>query len=155
MITLWHFLGKLLFLIGYPILWFAARYFSGDRVRVLVVDRDGRVLLVKTWLGNQKWSLPGGGINQSEHPKEAAARELYEEAGIAISPEQLQNVGTFAGKESLKFQLLVYKVTIDEAVMPKLSLLRRLEIIDRVWCEPDQLPSSLSPVVSWALKRDR
>lgn len=45
--------------------------------------RDGRILMVKTLRrGGFVWELPGGGIETSETPQEAALRELKEESGL-------------------------------------------------------------------------
>jgi 8-oxo-dGTP pyrophosphatase MutT (NUDIX family) len=55
-------------------------------VRVMVLDLDGRLLLLHTcdparrWF--EWWELPGGGIEPREAPRDAAVRELYEETGI-------------------------------------------------------------------------
>ncbi|WP_461034142.1 NUDIX domain-containing protein [Streptomyces mayteni] len=54
--------------------------------------RGGRVLLVLE-RGRGCWELPGGGIEPGESPREAAARELREEAGQSISPAALRFAG--------------------------------------------------------------
>ena len=56
--------------------------------RVVLLDREGRIFLVNAedpvdpfkpaW-----WEIPGGGIGRGEDSDSAAARELYEETGIA------------------------------------------------------------------------
>ncbi len=62
--------------------------------RVLLVDGTGRVLLFRggdpadpgrgTW-----WFTPGGGLDAGESAAEGAARELFEETGLRVSPEDL------------------------------------------------------------------
>ncbi|WP_082922679.1 NUDIX domain-containing protein [Halothiobacillus diazotrophicus] len=46
-----------------------------------LVINDGRFLLVRD-IGDNKFSLPGGGANPQEPPIAAAVRELYEELGM-------------------------------------------------------------------------
>jgi len=59
---------------------------------VLLRDRDapepGRLLLVRQPPGH-RWSLPGGLLNRNEPPAAAAARELAEEVGIRLAPDEL------------------------------------------------------------------
>jgi 8-oxo-dGTP pyrophosphatase MutT (NUDIX family) len=63
-------------------------------VRAVVLDRHDRVLLFHTRdpyypeLGTW-WELPGGGIEPGETDREAVVRELAEETGIAITPDQV------------------------------------------------------------------
>jgi 8-oxo-dGTP pyrophosphatase MutT (NUDIX family) len=62
--------------------------------RVLLVDAAGRILLFRggdpaapdagTW-----WFTPGGGLEPGESWSEGAARELLEETGLRIAPQDL------------------------------------------------------------------
>lgn len=55
--------------------------------RVLLVDDSARVLLIHERLedGSTHWLTPGGGVENGEHPREAAAREAREEVGIELA----------------------------------------------------------------------
>ncbi len=53
-----------------------------------VVERDGRVLLGRRGFDPAAglWDLPGGFLDEHEHPLEALERELLEETGLAVEP---------------------------------------------------------------------
>lgn len=54
--------------------------------RAVVVDRDGRVLLVRHRAGDREFHvLPGGRVEPGETAAEAAAREVLEETGFHVS----------------------------------------------------------------------
>ncbi len=59
---------------------------------LVVLRHEGRVLMV---LERERglWELPGGGIDPGETPRVAAARELQEEAGQHLRPEDLRFAG--------------------------------------------------------------
>jgi 8-oxo-dGTP pyrophosphatase MutT (NUDIX family) len=61
--------------------------------RVLLVDADNRVLLLRGFNpaapAELFWFTIGGGIDPGESAAEAAARELLEEAGLAVDPADL------------------------------------------------------------------
>lgn len=51
--------------------------------RVILLDADDRVLLVRAeWDGRSLWFTPGGRIEPGETPEAAARRELREESGL-------------------------------------------------------------------------
>jgi ADP-ribose pyrophosphatase YjhB (NUDIX family) len=54
----------------------------------LVVDGDGRLLLVRRAHDpyGRTWDLPGGFLEENEHPLAALRRELLEETGLEVEP---------------------------------------------------------------------
>ncbi|MDC7682894.1 NUDIX domain-containing protein [Asticcacaulis sp. BYS171W] len=54
------------------------------------IRHDGKVLLVKRGglPGRGQWALPGGFLDQDETLFEAALRELHEETGLRLTPEE-------------------------------------------------------------------
>jgi ADP-ribose pyrophosphatase YjhB (NUDIX family) len=61
--------------------------------RVLVLDAADRVLLFRgvdpAVPDVRYWFTVGGGLDDGETPREGAARELFEETGLRVSPAQL------------------------------------------------------------------
>lgn len=60
----------------------------------VVVDGYGRVLLARRrnepFAG--RWDLPGGFLDETEHPLDALRRELTEETGLEVEPDEFLGV---------------------------------------------------------------
>jgi len=60
-----------------------------QKVRAIVLDSSGRVLLVRPHgYPRDEWTLAGGGVEEGEAPYEAIRRELAEELGLR-EPERV------------------------------------------------------------------
>jgi ADP-ribose pyrophosphatase YjhB (NUDIX family) len=61
---------------------------SSPTASALVEDADGRLLLVRRAIEPHrgKWDIPGGFLEEGEHPVETVRRELWEETGLVIEP---------------------------------------------------------------------
>jgi 8-oxo-dGTP diphosphatase len=58
-------------------------------------DADGRVLLARNSGLSEfpgQWTLPGGGVEQGEHPDDAVVREFAEETGLSVRIDALRTV---------------------------------------------------------------
>jgi 8-oxo-dGTP pyrophosphatase MutT (NUDIX family) len=109
------------------------------------------ILLVKSWLGQQLWELPGGGAKAQEQPTEAAVRELREELKIHLKPAALQSVKTGIWRTNkLGFQYTIFIVTVK--TKPAITT-RRLEIISAQWSPVQQLPADVSIEVREAVMK--
>ena len=70
----------------------ARRQASRATVRVLVLDRDGRILLFQDsdpGIGASWWITPGGGIDPGETEHETVLRELEEETGLRVTMDDV------------------------------------------------------------------
>ena len=121
------------------------------RVRALITNDESEVLLVRSWFGHQRWSLPGGGIQRVEKPVEAAVRETYEETGIRVGIDDVEELGTFANPDPKKgYTIACFKVRIPKQT-PHLAKRRRIEMLDVSWFPISDLPKDRSAIVNIAL----
>jgi len=124
-----------------------------ERVYVLI-ELNGEVLLIKNWLGRQDWHLPGGGKRRGETARQAAARELREEIGVIVLPEDLLPVAKGIWEtDGLGFRYSILSVKLKSK--PKISL-KKLEIIEARWWPQGGLrisaPREIQRVINWSYK---
>lgn len=100
----------------------------GDRV--LVLERSPTDPSFPLW-----WNLPGGHAEDGETPRQAAARELGEEAGIWVDPRCLKFRNLF-----LIGHKAIYCYTLDLIAFPTVSL--NFEHSRFLWCN-DQMRTHL------------
>ncbi|MCW2796625.1 NUDIX domain-containing protein [Nocardioides sp.] len=83
--------------------------------RVLPVNSAGEVLLLHGWdpakPDEPYWFSIGGGIDPGESLVDAAAREMFEETGIRIAPEEL---GEPVAQEDIEFDWSVWRLVQDQ-----------------------------------------
>jgi len=88
-------------------------------VRVLVLDGDGRVFLVKhSYVAG--WHLPGGGVEVGETALDAMRRELEEEGNITFEGQPLLHGIFFNRHVSRRDHVIVYIVrSFHQAAKPR------------------------------------
>ena len=82
-------LWRLAYRVGFRIarLWWRLRRPSHDGAVVAVWLGDRILAVQQSYRTNLSW--PGGGIRRGEEPREAARRELREEVGLDVRPDEL------------------------------------------------------------------
>jgi 8-oxo-dGTP pyrophosphatase MutT (NUDIX family) len=94
-----------------------ARGFAG----VVLVDRRGWILLQERdsnpRIDPDTWGLSGGHLEAGETPLEGALRELAEETGVQLAPDQVHEVGAFANDHRASYgtwdRMWVYAAAVD------------------------------------------
>ena len=120
-----------------------------EAARALVVDADGRVLLVQyrrpvgddTW-----WGTPGGGIDPGETHEEAVRRELREEVGLhdfELGPLLYEDFGEFPWQRVLYRQRNTTYLVRVPAHEPRATIdLAEEGVADVRWWTPAELAAS-------------
>lgn len=81
---------------------------------VFILEQNGRFLFLKRTDGFKGWYLlPGGHVDEGERVVEAALRELYEELGIIVQPQDVQFVMVKPDTQYVNFFFRVLKWTGD------------------------------------------
>lgn len=116
------------------------------RVRVLVTNERGEVLLLRGVLSNGHWTLPGGGVGRKETLVAAARRELHEETGIDAAETDLRFVRTLTRPEvPISFEAPLFRTHAKRSVLPKQPH-NPIEVAAIGWFAVDDLPSPLSKI---------
>jgi 8-oxo-dGTP pyrophosphatase MutT (NUDIX family) len=132
----WLIIGRLGYWVGYP---FIMLYLRGTTRTRVVVRQGNKVLLVKSWLSDGAWELPGGGVHRGEEVITGALRELYEETGITLKSRSLKKLETRTVRGSIvHFETICFGATLSHESPLRLH---RFEIADACWASRRQLKS--------------
>lgn len=110
---------------------------------IAFVRDDGRVLTVRK-RGTTRWMLPGGKPEPGERAIDTAVREVREELGVDILPDELELLGTFdshAANEAdhaLRATVFLTRRTVDPVV--------QAEIDDLRWADPADPDDAEAPL---------
>ncbi len=133
--NIWSKIGKVCYIVCLPLLAIYLRI--GKRTRVVVVT-GSKVLVVRGWLGDDKWSMPGGGLHRNELPVDGAKRELLEETGIDLPAKKLNQLGSLNQQTK---GIISYKYYVFSIEVPKTLKItkQKSEIVDAAWIEINSL----------------
>jgi len=123
-----QFLGKIAFFCAWPAfkVYFGRGY---GRSRVVLVSQN-EVLVVKNWISDGLWSLPGGGLHAGEAVLDGTLRELREETGIVLRSEQLTPLGKAEfTRYGLTFHFHIFGMATAKVATKK----QVIEIADMRW----------------------
>ncbi|MFO0971251.1 MAG: NUDIX domain-containing protein [Candidatus Saccharimonadales bacterium] len=124
---------------------------NSRRVRVIAISNQ-HILLTKSAIGTQKWSLPGGGVKKGESAEAACKRETLEETGVSIH-QPLQFLGEKRLPANIKWpvaHISFFATTVKKMKEPAIN--RPLEILEVRWFPLSALPEDISPTVHVGLK---
>ena len=128
-------------------------------VRALVIDEEGRTLLVqfRDAEGQVWWATPGGGIDEGEGPEAALRRELAEELGLDefdLGPEIWAREHTFAWRGAiLRQRERIWLVEVPgHDPMPRIDLAAEL-VADVRWWTQEELDTTTETIVPARMPR--
>lgn len=104
------------------------------RIAAAILTRPDKKMLVVRKRGTEAFMQPGGKIEPGEEPVDALCRELGEELGLAVTPDQLSFVSRFtapaANEPGLFVFAEVFRLRTDAVIEPG------AEIEEAVWIDP-------------------
>jgi 8-oxo-dGTP diphosphatase len=114
----------------------------------MIRGADGRTLLVRK-RNTGAFMQPGGKIEASEAPAAALCRELSEELGLELAPDELTYVGRFTAPAANELgrwvDAEIFSFDLSQPVQPG------AEIEEILWVDPD----AVAPVELAPLTRDK
>lgn len=112
-------------------------------VRGAVFDADGRILMVREVVDDNRWTLPGGWADVNQTPAQSVVREVFEESGYRVRAVKLAAVWDRArqAQPAMAFSVVrMFFICALEGGEPATSL----ETSEIGWFAEDDVPADLS-----------
>jgi ADP-ribose pyrophosphatase YjhB (NUDIX family) len=122
-------------------------------VSVVLTDEEGRILLARRASEPDAglWDLPGGFLDEDEHPHDAIRREMREETGLEVEPGDFVTcyVDDYRGGDWDASALsLVWEARIVSNAEP----VAKDDVAELRWFAPKELPPPDSCAFQWVAK---
>lgn len=117
-----------------------------------LVVQEGRVLLARR-AGEPfkgQWDIPGGFLENGEHPEAGVVRELREETGLEVRPTDLLGIYIDTYRSDDEYTLNVYYLA--EVVGGRLQ--PASDVSSLSWFGPDELPEEMAFAHEYELLED-
>lgn len=115
--TVWQTLGRTIRWLMTPGLMLILPFTT--RTRVLLTCGD-QILVVRGWLSDGRWQLPGGGLHRGEAPEIGAQRELREETDLILPDGKFTDPQLCRFHERGKnFKYYLFMIEINHTVPPR------------------------------------
>lgn len=107
--------------------------------KVFIIGPNDKILLLKRAVDAptrpREWEVPGGHVEHGEYMAEAAAREMYEEAGITVDSQEIELVYALTERPADKVSVtwLFYRA---QTVQSEITLSH--EHTEYKWVTPEQ-----------------
>jgi ADP-ribose pyrophosphatase YjhB (NUDIX family) len=114
-------------------------HFEGKIAQKAIIVKGNRALLIRDPREERIiWEIPGGRMNIDEEPREAVAREIFEELGVEITVGEVVHMEQFIqSTEGKRAFVIVYQATlVDETAEFTLA---SDEICEIAWVGKDEL----------------
>lgn len=125
---------------------------SAPAVSALVTDDEGRILLARRAHDPDAglWDVPGGFLDEGEHPHDGLVRELREETGLEVVPGAF--VGAYTdmygrGPAAVPVLIVVYEARVAEGTPVPAD-----DVSELRWFAADSLPAGDECAFGWVAR---